>query len=96
MHDCRGQEAQPQYFCDNGPVLTDGFSQSDAVPELPLVDVFLPAEGSREGEREGFLPSKKQCFFLLAEMPVPFFMTLPTRHAVTSRMSSASEFSEAA
>ena len=59
MHDGRGQEPQPQYFCDNGLVLTDGVSQSDAVPELALVDVLLPAEGSREGERERFLPSKK-------------------------------------
>ena len=59
MNDGRGQEAQPQYFCDNGLVQADGVSQCDAVPELTLVDVLLPAEGSREGERERFLPSKK-------------------------------------
>ena len=52
MHDSRGQEPKPHDAGDDALVLPDGLRQFGNVFELPLVNVLLPAERSREGERE--------------------------------------------
>lgn len=54
MDDLRGQHPQAKRSGNGGLIDADCLGQLADVFEFPLINVFLPAEGSCEGERDRF------------------------------------------